>query len=102
MKVLLCVCVLIAIVQCAPVEKEVPKDSAKNFAPVEVSEDNAGEEGVDLQAAEAYGYYGRRHYGGYGHHGYGGYGGYGHGYGYGRRGWGHGSYSNSFSSEYWG
>ncbi|XP_055686911.1 keratin-associated protein 19-2-like [Lutzomyia longipalpis] len=102
--ILFSICALLAVVQCTPVAKELKKQETVNFAPVEVSENHAGEEGVDLVAAEGHGFgYGR--YGGYGHRGYGGYGGYG-GWGYGgyrRHGWGgYGSYSNSFSSEYWG
>ncbi|GAB0096264.1 hypothetical protein DMENIID0001_117480 [Sergentomyia squamirostris] len=102
MKVLLCVCVLIAVVFASPVAKEEVKEKASdpvNFAPVEVAEDHAGEEGVDLKPAENYGFgYGYRRGGyGYGHHRpyYG---------GYRRFGWGgHGSYSReSFSSEYFG
>ncbi|XP_055694303.1 uncharacterized protein LOC129796415 [Lutzomyia longipalpis] len=100
---------LFVVVYSIPVLEENPQKSVVKLSPVEVSEDNAEEEGVDLQPAEQF-YIGLASpFGGpggpYGGYGYGGYGGY-RGYGFRRHGWGGHSHSFSSSSsssqQYWG
>ncbi|XP_055694778.1 neuropeptide-like protein 32 [Lutzomyia longipalpis] len=87
MKVLLCLCVAIAVVQSVPVPKDAAKiEAPAKFAPVAKTEDHAGEEEVDLQPAEQF-------FGGWGG-GWGGgsSGGWGGGGSYERGGWGGGGW----------